>query len=345
MPKDIALTWDTDAQKCKIAFESTSFGDSKNLLSANQANVETDLTGLLASGGVLTRDVTKSMYGNASAKLVTAVAGDNFMAISGPQTLGAFSGCWPITYGETRSFSAYVFSDGAAIVSLRIVELDSLGNVLADNNGVQTTAAASWVRLTWNGFTPTNPACSGALIRIQNGGFTFGTMYFDGMQWESGALSDFHMPGERYLVGNQGKNDLATTFSLLNCVLISLFTDARAADDDVLPDQRDTDRRGWWADSTNTAMKNDSVGSKLWLLEREKNVDTALVRAKIYIQSALEWMVDEGAVKSIDVLTEAQRLGNSGTIILVFQVKLNKPDGTNEAFKFEQEWRATADGI
>ncbi len=136
-------------------------------------------------------------------------------------------------------------------------------------------------------------------------------------------------------------NDVVTSESLLTAVLVSLFTDARAADDDPLPDPSGTDRRGWWGDATNTAKVNDSVGSKLWLLERAKNVGQVLVDAKAYVEEALQWMIDEGICKSVAVVVESQPLGNSGMIILAFQVKLTKPDGTpGETFKFEQEWGA-----
>lgn len=140
-------------------------------------------------------------------------------------------------------------------------------------------------------------------------------------------------------------NDVVTTESLLSAVLVSLFTDARAHDDDPVPDELVGDRRGWWGDATNTAMVNDSVGSRLWLLEREKNTAQVVYRAKAYIEEALQWMIDEGVCAAVDVVTESQRVGNSGTIMLAYQIKLTKPDGTTEAYKFEQEWRATADGV
>lgn len=145
---------------------------------------------------------------------------------------------------------------------------------------------------------------------------------------------------------SMSSNDVVTSMSLVTPVIVSLFTDARAADDDALPDERNPDRRGWWGDSTNTALIGDSVGSKLWLLEREKNEGAALIKAKIYIQDALKWMLNEGVAKSIDVVTEAQRLQNdTGTIILAFQIKITKPDGTTETFKFEQEWGALTNGV
>ena len=45
--------------------------------------------------------------------------------------------------------------------------------------------------------------------------------------------------------------DLQGDDGLMTAVIISLFTDARAHDDDPLPDERvgvSSDRRGWWGD-------------------------------------------------------------------------------------------------
>lgn len=140
-------------------------------------------------------------------------------------------------------------------------------------------------------------------------------------------------------------NDLATTKSWLPAVLVSLFTDARASADDPLPDPSSDDRRGWWGDSLNTTLPGDRVGSKLWLLEREKNINTALKRAKTYVEESLAWMVAEGIAKSVKAETEAQTTKDSGTIILAFRVTIIEPDGAVTPLKFEQEWKAVADGI
>ena len=161
--------------------------------------------------------------------------------------------------------------------------------------------------------------------------------------------TDIQLTWDRDLQGGAisfADNDLVTSKSLLTAVLVSLFTDARAADDDPLPDPRDDDRRGWWGDATNTAMTGDSVGSKLWLLEREKNVADVLKRAKAYIEDALAWMVDEGIAKSITGAAEAQQMTNTpGAYMLAFSVSIAKPDGTTASFKFEQEWKAVNDGV
>lgn len=93
--------------------------------------------------------------------------------------------------------------------------------------------------------------------------------------------------------------DLATDDGLRTAVILSLFTDARARDDDPLP-QDGADRRGWWGDVGN-ADANDRTGSRLWLLERAKATSETAVRAADYAREALAWMTADGIAASVDV--------------------------------------------
>ncbi|EOM5101013.1 phage GP46 family protein [Escherichia coli] len=68
--------------------------------------------------------------------------------------------------------------------------------------------------------------------------------------------------------------DLLTDNSLLTAVIISLFTDRRALDSDEIPDGT-RDRRGWWGDS----FRERPVGSRLWLLSREKTLSSVVCHA------------------------------------------------------------------
>ena len=69
--------------------------------------------------------------------------------------------------------------------------------------------------------------------------------------------------------------DLLADDGLETAVLLSLFSDRRAREEEIPPGQ--TWRRGWWGDLL--ADDQDQIGSKLWLLEREKQSPTVLVRA------------------------------------------------------------------
>ncbi|HAX5206070.1 TPA: hypothetical protein JZG45_000809 [Escherichia coli] len=110
---------------------------------------------------------------------------------------------------------------------------------------------------------------------------------------------------------------LLTDDSVMTSVIISLFTDRRAMDSDELPDGTE-DRRGWWGDSFRTRP----VGSRLWLLNREKSLQSVVSRVQAYADEALEWMVTDGAATA--VTCTASRTGDS-TLSLSVQITL--PDG------------------
>lgn len=92
--------------------------------------------------------------------------------------------------------------------------------------------------------------------------------------------------------------DLATDDGLRTAVIISLFTDRRALADDVLP--VGDDRRGWWGDCANDDP-NDRIGSRRWLLVREKATEAVAVRARDYDREALAWLVADGIAAAVTV--------------------------------------------
>lgn len=81
-------------------------------------------------------------------------------------------------------------------------------------------------------------------------------------------------------------------------IYISLFTDARAGDDEELPDNSG-DKRGWWANALEEPAFR--LGSKLWMLSRSKTVNEVLQRAITYATEALQWMKRDGVVDDIKV--------------------------------------------
>lgn len=103
-------------------------------------------------------------------------------------------------------------------------------------------------------------------------------------------------------------HDLAPDDGLETAVILSLFTDRRARQDDPLPDGSE-DRRGWWADAYHPAPLgappgegNDLIGSRLWLLEREKDTQEVVNRARDYAEEALQWLVEDGIAEQIEVM-------------------------------------------
>lgn len=136
--------------------------------------------------------------------------------------------------------------------------------------------------------------------------------------------------------------DLATDDGLRTAAILSLFTDARARDDDPLPDA-DADRRGWWGDCANSDP-NDRIGSRLWLLVREKVTDAVAVRARDYAREALAWMVTDGVAAAVDVVCTLYRVtGERPTGALLIAVTITRPTGARLAIDFL--WDAEANRI
>jgi phage gp46-like protein len=125
---------------------------------------------------------------------------------------------------------------------------------------------------------------------------------------------------------------------LATAVIVSLFSDRRARQDDRLPGGAD-DRRGWWGDAmpprdgTSQVMQGDRIGSRLWLLEREKVTRETLARAKDYVAEAVAWMVRDGLARRIDVETwaDGQRL--------CWRLEVHRPDGAADTMTFAVLWR------
>jgi len=137
------------------------------------------------------------------------------------------------------------------------------------------------------------------------------------------------------LLFNEVSQDLETESGIRTAVIISLFTDRRANNDDVLPDPNSTDKRGWWGDLASPDVEGDRIGSRLWLLSREKTVETTVPKTKGYITESLEWMLDDNdkIAKKIDV--EVERQGTPGNDILAFSVAVHMPGDSIYTYDFE----------
>lgn len=88
---------------------------------------------------------------------------------------------------------------------------------------------------------------------------------------------------------------------LNNAITISLYTDARASDDDALPDSSE-DKRGYWGDID--LADNESLGSKLWLLGRRKILSDTLNTMHDIVTDAVQWLVDGEHLLAINVTVE-----------------------------------------
>lgn len=131
--------------------------------------------------------------------------------------------------------------------------------------------------------------------------------------------------------------DLVAEGSLRTAVILSLFLDRRADDDDILPNGSD-DRRGWWADTVapmtdygigGGLASGDHIGSRLWLLSREKQLAGVLDRARHYAEEALAWLVEDGVATAVQVTATNPR---QGWLVLEVTVTLSDTSEYRETF-------------
>lgn len=118
--------------------------------------------------------------------------------------------------------------------------------------------------------------------------------------------------------------------SLLRSVVISLFTWRRAEADDPIDD---AERFGWWGDTYPT-QANDRIGSRLWLLRRVRLTAQTQRDAEFYAREALAWLIDDGQVKNINILTEQVQSNR-----LNLGVELVFSDGQVVRFNPSEQWQ------
>lgn len=124
-------------------------------------------------------------------------------------------------------------------------------------------------------------------------------------------------------------SDVAADRGLRTSVLLSLFLDRRAEDDDVSPSGDPRDRRGSWTDQFEE-IKGDRIGSRLWLLDRSVDTKETALRAEEYVREALAWMIEDRVVASIDVtITIPDR---------VIEIGLQRPGRDPVSFRFAHAW-------
>ena len=131
--------------------------------------------------------------------------------------------------------------------------------------------------------------------------------------------------------------DLATDDDLETAVIVSLFTWRRALSDDPLPDF-ETGRMGWWGDSFSD-IDRDRIGSRLWLLRREKLTQQTVNRAKEYAAEALAWMKEDKVATRVDIDAERQGLST-----LAMAVTIWRQTGEKVRLDFNNVWESIQNG-
>ena len=117
---------------------------------------------------------------------------------------------------------------------------------------------------------------------------------------------------------------------LAAAVLISLFSWRKSNPDDGV---KAPNRQGWWGD-TFAEVAGDRIGSRLWLLQRQKILPTTLRRAEAYAKEALQWLIDDAVVARIEVSAE-----RSGVDQIALLVTCYRPDDTQALqARFQNVW-------
>ena len=123
--------------------------------------------------------------------------------------------------------------------------------------------------------------------------------------------------------------DLALTAGFDTSLKMSLFEERRANREEMVPSER---RRGWWG---NTLFSPSfEVGSKLWLLDQARLTQETLNKAIDYARTALQWLVTDGHLESIEVSGRIE----AETIVLT--IDLFRSGSKIDSFAFDI-WQAT----
>ncbi len=118
--------------------------------------------------------------------------------------------------------------------------------------------------------------------------------------------------------------DFKTDTTLASAVLVSLLSDHQAQAYEVASGQ---DPRGWWADAFATVPHQ--TGSRLWLMEREKQLASTVQRCKQYCEEALAWMLADGLATRVVATVFVPR---TGWLVALIALQLN---GASRQYRFE----------
>lgn len=116
---------------------------------------------------------------------------------------------------------------------------------------------------------------------------------------------------------NQGRFDIAiesgdikSVDSLETALYVSLFTDARATDQQVFTPEY---RRGWIGNLA-SPVEGRQLGGLMWLIDQRRLTQTTLNEVVDYARKSLQWMVDDGLCIKTAV---------SGSVIPTQGIRLN----------------------
>lgn len=127
--------------------------------------------------------------------------------------------------------------------------------------------------------------------------------------------------------------DLVNGYDLETLVIASLFTDARASEDDEIPEG--SSRRGNWMSQY---LPDFIEGSLLWLLERELASEKTRQRAEVYATRGLSWMM---TANFVDAVTVTAVISGENRIDLITEIV--EPSGRQH--KYSYAWVGMAERV
>ncbi|WP_449567102.1 phage GP46 family protein [Lelliottia nimipressuralis] len=136
-----------------------------------------------------------------------------------------------------------------------------------------------------------------------------------------------------FYLNGQLTDQTAVVNPLPRAVIISLFSWRRANPDDNAPVPM-----GWWGDTYPT-ITGDRIGSRLWLLGREKIINNTLNRARDYAIEALQWLIDDGVAARVEASAVRSGMDEAQLTIDIYQ-----QDGSRWNLQFDEFWRLLNDG-
>lgn len=132
--------------------------------------------------------------------------------------------------------------------------------------------------------------------------------------------------GHYDLVIDEDVGDLAVTQGLDSALLVSLFSDRRARDDEVADPRR---RRGWIGDLV-AEVPGDVHGSGLWLYEQHRLDGETAVGVRLEAEAAVDWFVEERLVSTV----QAEVVAVPADRQIVLLARIGHPNGSVDVKAF-----------
>ncbi len=127
--------------------------------------------------------------------------------------------------------------------------------------------------------------------------------------------------------------DAVQDMTLDTAILLSLFTNRRAGDEDELPQQGD--KQGWLGTEIldNLYPEELILGSKLWLLQRSKIKPDTLSKAKEYAEECLQWLITFNVAERVDVIVSRVNME-----MVSIQIDIYRPDDDQLSYRYYYNW-------